>query len=112
MRTLLCLMRKKATNLTISAEIRHRADHIMTRRGFTSFSAFVEQLIRDAWDAQTAPTAAPDPVAQHLAAILSGARAGALRETAAPGAPPAPVAPVIYPTAHRKAPHKPRRPVK
>lgn len=46
-------MRKKATNLTISGEMLERAETIMARKGFTSFSGFVEQLIREEFDRQT-----------------------------------------------------------
>ena len=47
-------MRKKAVNLTISDEIRARAERTMTARGFSSFSAYVEQLIREEYDRRLA----------------------------------------------------------
>lgn len=43
-------MRKKAVNLTISEEIRARAERTMAARGFSSFSAYVEQLIREEYE--------------------------------------------------------------
>ena len=52
-------MRKKATNLTLSDEIRTRAHAVMAARGFSSFSAYVEQLIREEYDRRQSTAAAP-----------------------------------------------------
>lgn len=52
-------MRKKPTNLTLSDEIRMRGRHIMQQRGFTNFTAFVEQLIREAWERHVPPVIQP-----------------------------------------------------
>lgn len=40
-------VRKKPTNLTISQGMRDRANRLMALHGFSSFSSFVEQLIRE-----------------------------------------------------------------
>jgi hypothetical protein len=55
MRMMCADMRKKPTNITLSDEIKHRAAHVMQRRGFTSLSAFIEDLVRDAWEVATTP---------------------------------------------------------
>ena len=52
-------MRKKATNLTLSDEIRTRAHAVMAARGFSSVSAYVEQLIREEYDRRQSTAAAP-----------------------------------------------------
>jgi len=80
-------MRKKATNLTLSDEIRTRAQAVMAHRGFSSFSAFVEQLIRDEYERQRTTAATPPetlnsaPTSEGSAAfqeILSAAVAAVL----------------------------------
>lgn len=99
MRILARDMRKKPTNLTISDEIRLRASHLMQRRGFSSFSSFVEQLIRESWERHLTPAHPANSAAPVAAQILSDA-------VSAAAATPAP-APVTY-----GLPAKPARPTK
>lgn len=41
---------KKARNITISPEIMAKAEDLMRRGAYPTFSGLVEQLIRDEWD--------------------------------------------------------------
>ena len=109
-------MRKKAVNLTLSDEIRTRAQAVMLQRGFSSFSAYVEQLIRDEYERQRTKDASN--VAAFMAAqveplnsspspafqAIFDAGVAAATAHAAQALPPAPIQPVTYSKPARSTP--------
>jgi hypothetical protein len=71
-------VRKKPVNLTLSDDIKARANRIMQRDGFSTFSSFVEHLIREEYNRLSdagkipAPSLAPAlPVATAKATLLN-----------------------------------------
>lgn len=119
-------MRKKAVNLTLSDEIRARAQSVMIHRGFSSFSAYVEQLIRDEYEririSEAPKVAAFMDYAAKTAPVNSAASpefqaifdAGVAAATArgAQGGKPLPVQSVSYLAPAQKGRKSPRKPLK
>ena|SRR5688572_2930416 len=95
------IVRKKPTNLTISQDIKDRAGRIMAFKGFSSFSTFVEQLIREEHDRRFPP--APPDTLRETNSGSGAAAAGKFVHAAAdaahgePSAPPPPKKPGKYP---------------
>lgn len=97
------IVRKKPTNLTISQSIRDRGSRIMALQGFTSFSVFVEHLIREEYDRRfnPLPTSRAEEIretnsASGLAAAHQALDAGVAAAHASTTARPLPAKPTKY----------------
>jgi hypothetical protein len=57
---------KRRTNLTINPEVFRRAQQVMALKGFSDFSGFVEQLIRDEWELRIGSKLTPAELARQF----------------------------------------------
>lgn len=61
---------KRRTNITINPEIYRRAQQVMSLKGFSDFSGYIEQLIRDEWQTQFGNRLTPEELGKFLQAEL------------------------------------------